>query len=71
MRGFVIAELPRIPELAKAHFAQGKLSYFEFVRICLLAERDAGAANIVDPEMAATQFLGVRRGPPLTRRPGS
>jgi len=55
----VIAELPRFPELAKAHFSQGKLPYFESVRIYLLAERDAGAADIADPEMAATQFLGM------------
>lgn len=55
----VIAELPRFPELAKAHFAQGKLPYFESVRIYLLAERDAGAADIADPEIAATQFLGM------------
>lgn len=55
----VIAELPRFPELAKAHFSRGKLPYFESVRIYLLAERDAGAADIADPEMAATQFLGM------------
>ncbi|MEV5630547.1 TetR/AcrR family transcriptional regulator [Micromonospora tulbaghiae] len=55
----VIAELPRFPELAKAHFSQGKLPYFESVRIYLLAERDAGIADIADPEMAATQFLGM------------
>jgi AcrR family transcriptional regulator len=55
----VIAELPRFPELAKAHFSQGKLPYFESVRIYLLAERDAGAADIADPEMATTQFLGM------------
>jgi TetR/AcrR family transcriptional regulator of autoinduction and epiphytic fitness len=55
----VIAELPRFPELAKAHFAQGKLPYFESVRLYLVAERDAGAADIADPEMAATHFLGM------------
>ncbi|MGC4835064.1 TetR/AcrR family transcriptional regulator [Micromonospora vinacea] len=55
----VIAELPRFPELAKAHFAQGKLPYFESVRLYLQAERDARAADIADPEMAATQFLGM------------
>ncbi len=55
----VIAELPRFPELARAHFAQGKLPYFESVRIYLVAEHEAGAADIADPEMAATQFLGM------------
>ncbi|MDG4830090.1 TetR/AcrR family transcriptional regulator [Solwaraspora sp. WMMD1047] len=55
----VIAELPRFPELAKAHFAQGKLPYFESVRSYLMAETHAGTADITDPEMAATQFLGM------------
>ncbi|KAB1905312.1 TetR/AcrR family transcriptional regulator [Micromonospora sp. AMSO1212t] len=55
----VIAELPRFPELGKAHFSQGKLPYFESVRLYLLAEHDAGAADVADPEMAATQFLGM------------
>ncbi|MGA4728605.1 TetR/AcrR family transcriptional regulator [Micromonospora taraxaci] len=55
----VIAELPRFPELAKAHFAEGKLPYFETVRAYLMAERDAGTADITDPQMATTQFLGM------------
>ncbi|MEV4282052.1 TetR/AcrR family transcriptional regulator [Actinoplanes xinjiangensis] len=55
----VIAELPRFPELARTHFSQGKLPYFASVRTYLVAERDAGAADIADPEMAATQFLGM------------
>ncbi|MFC0096639.1 TetR/AcrR family transcriptional regulator [Micromonospora marina] len=55
----VIAELPRFPELARAHFAQGKLPYFESVRAYLVAEHEAGAADIADPELAATQFLGM------------
>ncbi|MBC9002886.1 TetR/AcrR family transcriptional regulator [Micromonospora aurantiaca (nom. illeg.)] len=55
----VIAELPRFPELARAHFSQGKLPYFESVRTYLVAEHEAGAADVDDPEMAATQFLGM------------
>ncbi|GIE28686.1 hypothetical protein Ait01nite_017310 [Actinoplanes italicus] len=55
----VIAELPRFPELTKTHFAEGKQPYFETVRTYLVAERDAGTADIADPEMAATQFLGM------------
>ncbi len=55
----VIAELPRFPELAKAHFSQGKLPYFESVQTYLTAEHEAGAADIADPKMAATQFLGM------------
>ncbi|MEV6516575.1 TetR/AcrR family transcriptional regulator [Micromonospora chalcea] len=55
----VIAELPRFPELARAHFSQGKLPYFESVRLYLVTEHEAGAADIADPELAATQFLGM------------
>ncbi|GAB2593938.1 TetR family transcriptional regulator [Paractinoplanes abujensis] len=55
----VIAELPRFPELAKTHFAEGKLPYFEKVQTYLVAEHDAGTADITDPQMAATQFLGM------------
>lgn len=55
----VIAELPRFPDLARSHFSQGKLPYFESVRRYLLAERDAGVADLTDPELAATQFLGM------------
>ncbi|MFG3683293.1 TetR/AcrR family transcriptional regulator [Micromonospora chalcea] len=55
----VIAELPRFPELARAHFSQGKLPYFETVRLYLVTEHEAGAADIADPELAATQFLGM------------
>lgn len=55
----VIAELPRFPELARAQFAQGKLPYFESVRVYLEAERDAGTAVVDDPDLAATQFLGM------------
>ena len=55
----VIAELPRFPELARAHFAQGKLPYFESVRTYLVAEHEAGGADIADPELAATHFLGM------------
>lgn len=55
----VIAELPRFPELARAQFAQGKLPYFESVRSYLVAEHNAGTADIADPQLAATQFLGM------------
>jgi TetR/AcrR family transcriptional regulator, regulator of autoinduction and epiphytic fitness len=55
----VVAELPRFPDLARAHFAQGKLPYFETVRTYLAAEHDAGTADVADPQLAATQFLGM------------
>ncbi|XVU25063.1 TetR/AcrR family transcriptional regulator [Actinoplanes sp. CA-054009] len=49
----VIAELPRFPELGEAQFSRGKMPYFESVR------RYLADAAIDDPEMAATQFLGM------------
>lgn len=55
----VIAELPRFPELADAQFSHGKLPYFESVRSYLRAEHDAGTVRVEDPELAATQFLGM------------
>jgi TetR/AcrR family transcriptional regulator of autoinduction and epiphytic fitness len=55
----VIAELPRFPELAHAQFSQGKMPYFESVRSYLLAEHDAGAVQVDDADLAATQFLGM------------
>ncbi|MDQ3629824.1 MAG: TetR/AcrR family transcriptional regulator [Actinomycetota bacterium] len=55
----VIAEAPRFPELAKTHFALGKLPYFESVRHYLQAEQAAGTMQIFDTQMATTQFLGM------------
>ncbi len=55
----VIAELPRFPELGEAQFSRGKMPYFESVRGYLAAAHDAGAAKVDDPELAATQFLGM------------
>lgn len=55
----VIAEAPRFPELAKTHFALGKLPYFESVRAYLAAEHDVGTMRIADPQTATTQFLGM------------
>ncbi|MFG1989596.1 TetR/AcrR family transcriptional regulator [Actinoplanes sp. NPDC048988] len=49
----VIAELPRFPELGEAQFSRGKMPYFESVR------RYLSDAKLEDPEMAATQFLGM------------
>ncbi|MEU6841673.1 TetR/AcrR family transcriptional regulator [Streptomyces sp. NPDC046716] len=55
----VIAELPRFPELAELQFNRGKMPYFDSVRRYLEAERDAGTVVLDDPELAATQFLGM------------
>ncbi|MEU0625373.1 TetR/AcrR family transcriptional regulator [Streptomyces rubiginosohelvolus] len=55
----VIAELPRFPELAESQFRHGKMPYFDSVRRYLEAEREAGTVRVEDPELAATQFLGM------------
>lgn len=55
----VIAEAPRFPELAKTHFALGKLPYFESVRVYLEAERERGTLRVDDAQSATTQFLGM------------
>jgi len=55
----VIAEAPRFPELAKAHFALGKAPYFERVRDYLREEDTIGTLRIPDPQTATTQFLGM------------
>ncbi|EFC84861.1 TetR/AcrR family transcriptional regulator [Parafrankia sp. EUN1f] len=55
----VIAELPRFPELGETQFNRGKMPYFESVRGYLEAERDAGTIAVDDPDLAATQFLGM------------
>ncbi len=55
----VIAEAPRFPELGKTQFALGKMPFFQSVRHYLEAEEAAGTVRMEDPEMAATQFLGM------------
>lgn len=55
----VIAELPRFPELGEAQFSRGKMPYFESVSRYLAAAHRSGAAKVEDPDLAATQFLGM------------
>lgn len=55
----VIAELPRFPELGRAHFERGKMPYFDSVRHYLDAECAAGTVDMADSELATTQFLGM------------
>jgi AcrR family transcriptional regulator len=55
----VIAEAPRFPELARTHFALGKLPYFESVSDYLREEHVAGTLRIDDVQTATTQFLGM------------
>ncbi|GAA3526516.1 hypothetical protein AFL01nite_04780 [Aeromicrobium flavum] len=54
----VIAELPRFPELAEAPVHAREDAVLR-VRRYLLDETEAGTARIADPELAATQFLGM------------
>jgi TetR/AcrR family transcriptional regulator of autoinduction and epiphytic fitness len=55
----VIAELPRFPELGEAQFSRGKMPYFESVSRYLAAAHSAASAKVGDPDLAATQFLGM------------
>jgi TetR/AcrR family transcriptional regulator of autoinduction and epiphytic fitness len=55
----VIAELPRFPELGEAQFSRGKMPYFASVSRYLAAAHAAHAAEVEDPDLAATQFLGM------------
>jgi AcrR family transcriptional regulator len=55
----VIAETPRFPELRERTFDFGTLPVLAALRRYFLAENAAGTANVDDPDMAATQFLGM------------
>lgn len=55
----VIAAAPRFPDLAEAHFDLGKAPFFDSVKGYLADECAAGTLDCGDPELAATQFLGM------------
>jgi hypothetical protein len=55
----VIAESPRFPELRERTFDFGTLPVLAALRRYFLAENAAGTANVDDPDVAATQFLGM------------
>ncbi|MGV8883288.1 MAG: TetR/AcrR family transcriptional regulator [Rhodoglobus sp.] len=55
----VIAEAPQFPELARIQFDLGKAPFFDEVQQYIERETDAGTMHADDPEMAATQFLGM------------
>lgn len=55
----LIAESPRFPELRERTFDFGTLPVLAALRRYLLAEDAAGTAAVDDPEVAATQFLGM------------
>lgn len=55
----IIAESPRFPELRQRTFDFGTLPVLRALRRFLREADTAGAARIDDPEVAATQFLGM------------
>lgn len=55
----VIAEAPQFPELARIQFDLGKAPFFDEVRRYIEDEGASGSLSVEDPEMAATQFLGM------------
>jgi len=55
----VIAEAPRFPDLAEAQFTFGKAPFFNSVKEYFGDEHAAGTLDCDDPELAATQFLGM------------
>src|SRR5690349_12991836 len=55
----VIAESPRFPELRERTFDFGTLPVLAALGRYLRAEDAAGTARVDDPDLAATQFLGM------------
>lgn len=55
----VIAESPRFPELRERTFDFGTLPVLAALRRYFRSETAIGAANVDDPDVAATQFLGM------------
>ena len=55
----VIAESPRFPELRERTFDFGTLPVLAALQRYLRAEHAAGTATVDDPEVAASQFLGM------------
>jgi AcrR family transcriptional regulator len=55
----LIAESPRFPELRERTFDFGTLPALAALRRYFRAENAAGTANVDDPDVAATQFLGM------------
>lgn len=55
----LIAESPRFPELRERTFDFGPLPVLAALKRFLIRETDAGNARVEDPDLAATQFLGM------------
>jgi hypothetical protein len=55
----VIAEANQFPELGETHFKLGKQPFYDSVVAYLRTQAEAGTMVIADPDVAATQFLGM------------
>ena len=63
----LIAESQRFPELAQRFFERGPQRVRQALGNYLRLQQDAGRLDCADPEMAASQFLELVKGPPHAR----
>ena len=63
----LIAESQRFPELAQRFFERGPQRVRQVLGNYLRLQQDAGRIDCADPEMAASQFLELVKGPPHAR----
>ena len=63
----LIAESQRFPELAQQYFERGPMRVRRALGDYLRLQRDAGRIDCADPDMAASQFLELVKGPPHAR----
>ncbi len=63
----LIAESQRFPELAQRYFEHGPQRARRALGNYLGLQRKAGRIDCADPEMAASQFLELVKGPPHSR----
>ncbi|WP_051748459.1 TetR/AcrR family transcriptional regulator [Nevskia soli] len=63
----LIAESQRFPELALQYFERGPQRVRRTLGDYLRLQREAGRIDCADPDMAASQFLELVKGPPHAR----
>jgi AcrR family transcriptional regulator len=63
----LIAESQRFPELALQYFERGPQRVRRTLGDYLRLQREAGRLDCADPDMAASQFLELVKGPPHAR----
>ena len=63
----LIAESQRFPELAQRFFERGPQRVRQVLGNYLRLQQEAGRLDCADPEMAASQFLELVKGPPHAR----